>query len=374
MGWRYIAVHLNGDGTETPVNWNVPIGGGRVIEDLSGPGSIEGTISPETERLQDQEGNLVLEPWRTAIFAESDRVIRGGAILTGYREDGPRLSLKTIGFAGYPAGQTYRGEMAEADGINRDPMDLARHIWDHLQSKPGGNLGLVLDQTTSKVRIGKPVSTTSFNTGSGEQVEFETGPYQLAEWKTPDLGKEFEDLAETAPFDYRVIHYWDGDIIRHRMQLGHPTIGRRLQLRFAVGENVLIPPALEYDGGEYADEVLVLGAGEGRKMVRSNVPAQRGNKLRRSVAVSRRDANTVAKANRIAAEELNFRLGTGEVTQVTVRNHPHTPIGSYAVGDEFELLLGKGWSNRARMWVRILSTDIDVTRDSVQLEISKVGD
>ena len=80
--WRYIASRLNGDGTETFLSYDVPLSGGQTTTALSGPGGINGTITPEIAALQDEYGRPILEPWSTAIYAEVDGQIRGGAILS----------------------------------------------------------------------------------------------------------------------------------------------------------------------------------------------------------------------------------------------------------------------------------------------------
>ena len=151
--WRYIASRLNGDGTETFLSYDVPISGAQVTDVLSGAGGITGTITPEVAVLKDESGNPLFLPWSTAIYAEADGQIRGGGILSGLEERGPDLVLDAVNFTGYANGMPYTGRDTFT---NSDPLDLVRHMWGHLQLAAQGDIGMNLDGTTSRVRIGKP--------------------------------------------------------------------------------------------------------------------------------------------------------------------------------------------------------------------------
>lgn len=368
MSWRYFATRMNGDGTETQIANDIPITGVSSEEALSGPGGINGTITPEIAQLKDEEGNPIFVPWSTALYIEEDGIIRGGAIFIDTVEEGPDLQLETMGHSGYAHGP-YLGEFK---GIEVDPLDMARHIWDHLQSQPDGNIGMQLSDIKSPVRIGEPEREVNFQTGSGENVSFMAGPYKLAFYQTDDLGKEFDDLAKDTPFDYRVTHKWVGNQIEHFMHIGYPTIGRRLHnLRFKVGENVFVVPQIDRLGDDYASEVHILGAGEGRDMVRG-IAHRRSGRLRRAVVVSDKSITSAKKALQAAEQEVKFRLGEEDVSSILVLNHPHAPIGSYSVGDEILFRTSEGWSKELALWVRILSITIDPESDTAQLSVIRV--
>lgn len=361
--WRYLATRLNGDGTETFLSYDVPLQDAELTEELSGPGGITGFIAPRLERLQAKDGTPVFRPWSTAIYAEKDGSIRAGAILADMPEDGPRLALDCVGFSGYLQGQPYNGELSR---IKVDPLDMARHLWQHKQGIKGGNLGLQLDAATSKVRIGTPEKDVKFETGAGEDVEFKSGPYLLNWWQTHDMGKEFDDLALRTPFDYRVEHAWNGEDIAHRLRLGHPTLGRRRTDRFMVGENVLTVPGVDYFGDEYASEVVVLGAGEGRKMIRQ--PAVRPNpgRLHRAAVVQDKSLTSKASAKAYAERELSRRLGEADITEVQV------PLGSLQAGDEILIQSPKGWTRDLNLWVRVLAIRTNPAKNTSVLSVARV--
>lgn len=370
--WRYILTRVNGDGTETPLHWDVPLSSPQITEYLSGPGGIGGTITPEIQDLKDDNGRPLIVPYATAIYAEQDGHIRGGAIVTDPTEQSGSLALDSIGFSGYIAGMPYFGE--QAPQIQVDPLNMARHIWAHAQSRPMANIGLVLDSTTSPVRIGTKETDVNFTTGSGDEVSFQSGPYQLADWKTSDLGKEFDDLAKGTPFEYRVDHAWIGgtDQISHRMRIGYPRIGRtRHDLRFVVGENLTVEPPIDYASDDYANGVLVLGAGEGRKMVRA-YGEKRDGRLLRVAVVTDNSITSKAAANTRVALELRRRQGLPVLGDtITVADHDHAPFGSYDVGDEILIETGdEGWSGYLATWCRILSITLSPEDGTAKLSVA----
>ena len=369
QGWRYLATRLNGDGTEIFLSNDLPLQGAQLREDLSGPGGITGSLAPEVARLRSTEREPLFMPWSTAIYAEKDGQIRAGAILADLTENGPTLALDCVGFTGYLQGQPYK---ADGSWVHVDPLAIARHIWAHKQDQAGGNLGLVLDSITSPVRIGTKEEEVKFTTETGEEVNFQTGPYTLQWWKDHDLGKAFDDLAAETPFDYLVAHAWSGESISHRLRLGYPTIGRRRDdLRFQVGENIFDTPELLYDGDEYASDVVVLGAGEGRKMIRGEDSRTTG-RLQRTIVVTDKTLRNKKSANAAASRELSARLGDEDIDSLTVLDHPHAPIGSYAPGDEILIRSKHGWTQDVELWVRILSIVIEPEKNQATLTVARV--
>src|SRR5699024_4655274 len=252
--WRYIAQRLpSGEW----LDWDLPLAGVEILHELSGPGGLNGTVPVEVARLTGPDGLPVLLPWGCAIWAEASGEIRGGGILVRSEYAGAEWSLECVGIGGYPQGQAWLGK--EYKGVQVDPLDIVRKIWDHLQGEPGGDLGVVLDDTTSPVTVGEPADPD--DEGS------EPDPFRLTPWDTADVGSVIDDLAASTPFDY-VTHTTcagDSEQLHHRLELAYPRRGsRRDDLRFVVGENVAVDPTQTMDGDDYASVVLGIGSGEGR--------------------------------------------------------------------------------------------------------------
>lgn len=353
MAWRYIAQDLPSGAF---VDWDLPLTGVQITRTLSGPGRLTGTIPVEVARLLGPDGQPVLRPWGTAVWAEVDGQIRGGGILTPLELDGPALSVDCVGFSGYPQGMPWTGDARAL--VDVDPLDIVRTVWAHLQSYPAGNLGVVVDTTASPVRVGEPEKDVSLTTGAGEDVEFQTGPFRLEWWSTHDLGQVIDDLAADTPFDYLEHTAWDGDDLVHRLQLGYPTIGsRRPDLRFAVGENVTVSPATSADDDDYASDVLALGAGEGKAMVRAAVHRD-GPGLRRVHVYTDKTARSTTTLANAARRELDRLTGRGRLTTLTVADHPHARLGSFDVGDEIPIVGRAGWAD-LDTWGRVVELVIE---------------
>jgi len=367
-GWRYFAQRLDGTGTEEFLG-ELPLKGASITDALSGHNALTGSLTPEDPRFINPDGSLIFGEWDTALFAERDGEIRGGGILTRSKKNGPSWDLECVGYTGYLDGLPWSDLEDATYFVNTDPLDIYRHIWNVVQGKPHGNLGLEIAGTKSGLMIGVDLEQGEFDTQSGP-LTFESGPYRLAWYETTDLGDNVNKLAADTPFDWHERHYWDGDTLRHVVDLGYPRIGRRRDdLRFVVGENVFEPPDVERDGEDYATEVLVLGAGEGREMRRGG-SSRPGRGLRRVAVVTDSSLQDEASANNRAEREMAWRSQLDTVTEVAVKNTEMAPLGSVQVGDEVCLQSDFGWA-KVDVWSRVLSITISPESDegwSMELE------
>ena len=347
--WRYIVQALpSGEWLE----WDLPLTNVEITQELSGPGGLSGSVPVEVARLKGADGSPLLTPWGCAIWAEASGEIRGGGLLVRSEFNGASWSLECVGLSGYANGQPWTAK--EYKGIQVDPLSIVRRIWNHLQSQPGGNLGLVVDSTTSPVRIGTESEDVEFTTGAGQDVAFEAGPFKLNAWSTADVGKVVDDLAAATPFDYLTHTRWDGEQLAHRLELAYPRRGsRRTDMRFVVGENVTVEPAQVMDGDEYATEVLALGAGEGSEMVRASVSARRQG-LRRALSVADKSARSKRAATDVARRELAWRSADVVVEELRVRQSALAEVHAIRPGDEVFFQSDVGWLDVA-MWVRVLA-------------------
>jgi len=370
--WRFHAFTVLGDGKTTLAVSDIDLSSPAVVRDLSGPGEVSGSIAPEILRYKTPTGEPAFLPYRTLIAAEYTGRIVAAGILEELAIDGPSLSLTAPGLITALLKNT--AHMGSFSAIEVDPLNVVREqIIHHAQSQDGGDLGITVDPLTTDVRIGEEERDVEFTTGDGEEVSFTAGPYILAWWATDDLGKEFDDLAAETPFDYLLESKWSGDTeLSHHLNLGHPTIGtRRSNLRFMEGENITIELAHTYAGEDYASEVLVLGAGEGRKMVRGTAKRSTG-RMRRTRVVTDKSITSRKRADAAAEAELKRALGESDLDEVTVANHPNAPFFSYDVGDEIYIQWPDGWEPAGGLWVRILSMSFQPDSDQVVLSVARV--
>lgn len=353
-GWRYLLCELDGsDGSETIVHTEFPIKKPTLSRALSTPHQITGTLDVPTADLFREDGSPLLRRWKSTIYAEDPNgKIWVGGMLADYTIDGPVLALDVAGFTAYPVDEPYDDEV---EFVQTDPLDVVRHIWQWLQVRPGGNLNLRVDDTATPVRVGEPRE-------EGEGADQSAAPLQLNWWSTDNLGSKIDELAKSAPFDYLEHHTWgDGDNILHRLELGYPTIGRRLDnLSFTLGVNVRKMPAETLDGEDVVTGVRVLGAGEGRDRIIGVAESAPSDSVRRIKTVvdkliTSNDEATV-RARQELARYTNDRPGAG-ITELIITDSPEAPFGSYDVGDEIPYVGDHDWGE-VDVWVKIVKLTI----------------
>lgn len=315
--WRFIVTRLVGDGTEEVVDFDLLGVDPSFTEVLNGGTEAEIKLRPELAYLIDARQQFALRPWGNAVYFERD----GGADLVGgiyvdhqIDPEDASITLELSGFANYPGEMPYTSSYTATE---IDPLDVFRHIWDHLQAQPGGNLGVVVDPLKSGKKIGRLVAQGEFDTENGP-LAFEYEPVALHWYSTHDLGSEIASLSENTPFDFVERHRWNADrtAIEHRIELGYPQIGtQRDDVRFVVDENITMP-AVEAMELEYASEVLALGAGEGSAMLRASVNRSGEDRIRRVAVVEQKDANTPQAINAVAQAEIRQRSGGDRVVEV----------------------------------------------------------
>ena len=195
----------------------------------------------------------------------------------------------------------------------------------------------------------------------------EAEPYTLSWWENHDLGSVVTDLAKETPFEYREHTAWDGDnALQHRLILGYPEFGaRREDLRLEIGVNVTAPPPLTE--GEYASQVLVLGAGEGRAMLNASSYKERG-RLRRTVVVERKDLTKLDRVQAEARTEVEWRDAEWNFDNLSLVDHPMCPYGSFTVGDYLYLTGDAGWAQLAQ-WVRVTEIAVDCVTGNIDLKV-----
>lgn len=351
--WRYIATRFNGDGTETLVDPDVPLQGANIDEVLSGDNGLSGSIDPVYARLRGPDGLPIFDEWGTGLYAEKDGEIRGGGILTHSEFTGPAWSLEANGLTSYARDMPWTAEGEYH--IQVDPLDMVRRIWSHLQSQPGGNIGLQIDPRLSGVKIGTELEQVEFDSQEGP-VSFEAGPFKLNWYETHDLAGKIDDLATETPFDYHERHYWDGDEIKHYLDFGVPMLGRkRDDLRFTLGVNIFDEVSVVRSGEDYASGTLVLGAGEGASMIKSlqEPPTRPRNRLRRIAVVQSDMIKAKYAADIRAAMENQWRSKLDDVSSFTVINHPNAPLGAAQIGDFISIDGQADWLE-VDLWVRIM--------------------
>ncbi|WP_086680118.1 hypothetical protein [Streptomyces pseudogriseolus] len=383
-GWRFIAQDAL---TDAILDWQVPLTlSSNPKRELSAPGSMVGKIEPEYARMIGPTGDPILRDWGTKLYLEIDGVIRWGGLVTKTFFDGQQATVNCEGFSSYPHGIPYEGYVISGRKITpKDPyagkdknhdgwvdgkkgkekvppppkpyggprvdvFAMYRHIWAHVQSQPRGDLGLIVD---------------THNKGELLGAADGSDPWELAWWDAPDCGQTLTTLVNQYGFDWMETHAWansSSNEITHRLRLGTPRLGRkRNTLRFAQGENIIAIARPEGMGEDFANEAIVLGRGEGRKMKRAHVHnhgSRVGARLRRVVTVTeKRYASSSALRGR-GMRALAGRSGELQIPAIQIIDHPNARFGSWQLGDDIRVQVHVPWVGDLDIWHRIMADEI----------------
>jgi hypothetical protein len=204
-------------------------------------------------------------------------------------------------------------------------------------------------------------------------------PYGLVWWEAPDCGQEIENLAKQTPFDFLERAEWNAaktDVL-HYIDLYYPRAGRRLiepnDPRFIEGENMIHGVGPEEHPNQYASEVLLMGKGEGRTMVRGYAakPSERG-RVRRVHIMDRSMVGDVARANALSAEELVKRDAFMEIESVEIDGrHDNARLGTFRPGDDILVIARAPWTGLLRQWSRIVAYTFNTQTESVAVDIRR---
>lgn len=358
--YNYVAVRMLGTGAGEVVHTEVPLAAVSLTDLLAGPPEMSATVPPQYAKMLGKDKRPLFgsdEEWGLALFAEVDGNLmdEGGVMTECVPQADGSYSLTVRGLTHAWSEQPYTEDISF---VREDILNIYRHIIDHVQAQPRGDVGLTVDPLLSGILLGTPDSEESGN----------EGPFRLNPWSTTNLGAVIDDLAERG-FDWHETHRWEGNSVAHHVQLGVPVIGyRRNDGDLVVGENVPVRPAYASAGPEYASDVLVLGAGEGRAMVTGHASRSVG-KIRRVAVVSDKRLQTNSDAFNRALRELGERTTLPSVSSIVVEDSGSAPLLSYRVGDEVpyidpdrDLLIN----------VRILSRTIEPSRaDRATLTVAR---
>lgn len=312
--------------------------------ELSGPGSLTGKLSPRLIASQP----ATVDPGTTAIYVESEGQIQWGGLIWDVRSSGNDYSLEAASWS------SYLQRRFDLDGehggrgpyVYTDRCEVIRNIWEYAQSVPDGDLGVIVDTTTSTSKVGVP----------GDE-------YHSYWYDTKSLGDQVDELvSDNATPEYTCTTAWNTgktDVIK-RIQLGWPRLGtRRTDITFSSGVNIIEEPEEILSGDDYAQVVIGTGAGDGSAKLRQ-ISAVRNGRLRLEAAVQYPEinGNDVLK-DRVAWERAR-RQTLGSVEQVVLRDTDAAPFGAWQVGDDIYTRIHNAWTSYTG-WCRVTGWTIKPT-------------
>lgn len=167
--------------SKTWVHRELPVADLKLTYRLSGPNMITGTIDPENRELS--ELLVALPPWGTWIHVEEGGDVRAsGILLPAQTEADGSMTVTAAGVSSYAGRIPFVGP--NYNGVNVDPIDVVRKLWEHIQGFPRGDLGVTV-AGASGVLIGLP--PTFPNTSAKLPARAEAAKDISAKLKTNDF-------------------------------------------------------------------------------------------------------------------------------------------------------------------------------------------
>ncbi|MFJ9617828.1 hypothetical protein [Streptomyces noursei] len=332
--YRYIAAHA---ATGEVLHWNLPLTDVEFGPEKSGPGSLSATLNPTfTHWLSDMlndAGNVVILVERNA------RLLWGGVIWRA-EPQGPKLTVEASGFTSYLHRRfDLHGDLGgRGPYIGADPCQVIRDVWAYAQEQPDGDLQVVVDDTKSSAK-----------TGTAKD------PYTTHKWDPRNLGEIVDEMVGIGDgLEWSETVTWRGDRAERRIILGAPRLGRRREdLTFTTGANVSGEPHVVNDADEYAQWVIGLGAGEGKKRP-IVIDGIRNGRLRLEHKLETNEKDPAKLAQRARRERLARQI-LPTLTELEITDHLAAPIEALRIGDDVRIRLHEphteydGW-NRIVGW------------------------
>lgn len=330
--WRYLVQHaLTGE----ILHPALPLSQVEFGSELNGPGSFTGTLAP---RWVAANADLI-DPTIALIYAEADGFLRWGGLVWRVDPEDAEYRLEAASWSSYLTKRhDLHGELGGRGPYTyADPCNIIRDIWAYAQEQPDGDLGVIVDATTSNATAGTPAE-----------------PWHSYWYETPVLGDHMDDLVseDGAPQYTNTCSFQANGSIERRIRLGYPRLGaRRTDLSFKSGVNIVDSPPIIRSGDDFANVVIGTGSGEGTA-TRFAVDPARDGRLRMETVLALPTVNGNDVLGRRARARRRQLQVMGQVEQITVRDHPNAPLGSWQIGDDVPVAVHNSWTSYTG-WARI---------------------
>lgn len=297
-----------------------------------------------------------IQPSNTELWVLRDGVVIWGGIIWTVKASVENRRL-TIGGQDHWSYFSHRLFDKRQTWTNIEQFTIVKNVLDYAQSKPNGDIGLVV-----------PTATASGVTRT-QRV------YRNEYRRVADVITELAELENG--FDFTIDY--SGDI-----QSGFTKTfsiatrrGRRLaNTTFAIGKNVELL-SYDEDGTSMANTVVAIGAGQGSQMRRSVATdaTQFATFPLLETVFTHKSLQTTALVNALAAEELKRRTEAPRSVGVkVVSEDPDAHIGSFIAGDDVKVHCDYGWLNIDE-YMRIMSYDVTIDaagKETIDVKLTQV--
>jgi hypothetical protein len=364
---------------------------------LSGPNTGKAIVPAGMGVSTDAEdGKRIWGKWNTLLFAEEDGELAWAGICTAANPDEKGLSLEFVGPWGWTQHIPYNAVYSH---WRTNAFDVVRALIEHAETyKPGFNFSV--PSADSQFFVGDtqpPDKPKEPHRKKGEKLNdfYDSKRYKdykedLSDWnklygqrekfeiafyEAPYVGEEIDALAKEVGFDYREGVEWKdrGALkVQYNFELKDSISHRRDDIQFVDGMN--LAQALDpKDGSEtYANRVIGLGAGEGRKMLRVAFGDDDG-RLYQAQFVQYKSVRAVERLRALVkADHAVFSTTDPKIDELDVWDVPgFASTSSLRVGDEVKVL-SQNTVPPVDAWVRILTITRGIGKSTTHVGVETI--
>lgn len=336
------------------------------------------------------DGRLLWSKWDTLLYGEEDGDLAWIGICIAANPDERGFKLEFISPAGWlhglPFTDVYRTWKTDA-------FDVARRLINHSsQYKPG--LELFPSNNQSQFTVGdsqppnfpkKPgrrkgekkseyLDSKRYEQWEKDVEEWEKKygdreRYEILPWEAPMIGDELDSLAKEVGFEWRERVRWvDKGQLKPRIHIDFEDylVNRRHDIELIDGMNLAEPLDTKDSDDRYANHVIALGAGEGRKMKMVRVGKDDG-RLYQAAFSQYKSIRGVKRLRALAQDDLNrFSDVEAEVDNVVAWDiDGFASLSTLRCGDEVKVT-SDNTTPPVSTWRRV----VEISRNPVESVVS----
>lgn len=358
---------------------------------LSGPSSGEAYVpSGLAPNPKADDGRLKWSKWDTILLAEEDGNLAWGGVCTAANPDERGFKLEFTGITGWLEGIPYNDALQV---WRTNVFDVVRRLVNHSATYPR-NLPITVSKNDSLFTVGdaqppdkpkeparrKGESKSDWKDSARykkwedrmkkwEKQWGDNERFEIVWWESPSIGEELATLAKEASFDYLERVRWTNKArleYEWHLDLADDIRNRRDDLAFTDGLNLAEPFDTKDSDQDYGNQVIALGAGEGRDMRRATVSTNDG-RLFQAVWVEYKSVRSKDRLRQLADADLKrFSSVDPEIDTVVVWDVPgYASLDTLRCGDEVRVV-SDNTQPAIDTWKRVA----EITRNPVDARVT----
>lgn len=325
-------------------------------------GQFDGTFQLDQTGKRNEDLITSTVPNASYVVAERNGIPIGGWIITSrvYSAQSKTFQLHGMTFDIYPKRARI---LTDLTFDNIEQREIFKSLWSGMQSVYGRNLNVNIPSGTFPNVVRKTLSLKAID------IKY--------------YGEVMSSIADAVDgFDWYITFTKQGNYYKKDLLIGYPNLGTSE----SVGSVVFDYPGnvtqyyLTESVADAGTNILVIGAGEGSSMLKSEVAHTdllNNGMLRLDVDIARKDINSQTILNSIALNEAATRKAPMTVIKLTVKADKTPEFGSYNLGDTLKMYLEDARNpNGTTLTKRLIKWELHVpSADSVEeVDLTFEGD